>query len=213
MMKEELNVLSVSFVPENETDKYVSFSVKPNFRSLGQKGKGREAQALKKSMTGLGADVARRIVSDVWEKGETTFDGVTMSREDVEIGFETKEGFAAAGDRVGVVVLDTRIDEKLAELGFVRELQNRLQTMRKDIGLEYQDRVNVVINASDRVVAIVTKYKDDLAREVLATSMTIVAALAKDTETSASNVPRNVQEQSKQFDVDGEAVTISMTRA
>ena len=39
--------------------------------------------------------------------------GVQLGREDVEIEFVAKEGFAAAGDRVGVVVLDTRIDAAL----------------------------------------------------------------------------------------------------
>ena len=42
--------------------------------------------------------------------------------EDVEVSFTTKEGFAAAGDRVGVVALETALDDHLRELGFLREL-------------------------------------------------------------------------------------------
>jgi isoleucyl-tRNA synthetase len=209
MIKEELNVLDVSFVPESETDKYVSFTVKPNFRTLGQKGKGREAQALKKSMTGLSADVARTIVTSVWEKGEATWDGVLLAREDVEISFETKEGFAAQGDKVGVVVLDTRLDESLLALGYARELQNRLQTMRKEMNLDYADRVVVTIEGTARTSEIVAKHGDDIRREVLATSLTVKIASANehpsaDTSSDASD--------RKNVDVEGESLTISMTR-
>jgi isoleucyl-tRNA synthetase len=209
MIKEELNVLEVSFVPESETDKYVSFSVKPNFRTLGQKGKGREAQALKKSMTALSADAARTIVTAVWEKGEVTWDGVLLAREDVEISFETKEGFAAQGDKVGVVVLDTRLDEALLALGYARELQNRLQTMRKEMNLDYADRVSVAIDGTARTKEIVERHGDDIRREVLATSLTVKIASANATP-ATNNDPTSGE--AKNVEVEGESLTISMTR-
>ena len=206
MIKEELNVLDVSFVPESETDKYVSFSVKPNFRTLGQKGKGREAQALKKSMTGLSADVARTIVTAVWEKGEATWDGVLLAREDVEISFETKDGFAAQGDKVGVVVLDTRLDDALLALGYARELQNRMQAMRKEMDLDYADRVVVTIIGTPRTKEIMERHGDDIRREVLATSLTVKVA---DVASANADHPAD----GKIVDVEGDALTISMTRA
>ena len=42
-----------------------------------------------------------------------------------------------------MVILDTKIDDALRELGFVRELQSRIQTARKELGLEYMDRIRV----------------------------------------------------------------------
>ena len=55
-----------------------------------------------------------------WAARARTFEGVGLRREDVEIEFVAKEGFAAAGDRVGVVVLDTRIDEDAARQGLLQ---------------------------------------------------------------------------------------------
>src|SRR6185503_6947534 len=48
MMKDELNVLGVELVTKG-ADEYVTYRVKPNFRSLGQKGMGAQAQQLKKT--------------------------------------------------------------------------------------------------------------------------------------------------------------------
>ena len=89
-------------------------------------------------------------------------------REDVEAAFETKAGFAAAGNRVGVVVLETTLDDELRELGFYRELLNRVQTMRKEIGLEYTDRIRVAVLGSERAVRLARAHEKELAREVLA---------------------------------------------
>ena len=94
--------------------------------------------------------------------------GSTLKREDVEIEFAAKEGFAAAGDRVGVVVLDTRIDAELLDRGLVNELVNRVQAARKELGLEYADRILVSIIGAERVKAVVTAFSESIAAEVLA---------------------------------------------
>ncbi len=107
-----------------------------------------------------------------------------------------KEGFAAAGDRVGVVALETALDDHLRELGFLRELQSRVQAMRKDMGLEFTDRIVLGLSGGPRLSGVLAKYRDDLAREVLATAI----------EPSHSGDEREV-------DVEGESVRLSMMRA
>ena len=64
--------------------------------------------------------------------------------------------------------LDTQLDDELRDLGFVRELQNRIQTIRKEMGLEYTDRIRVGVGGSERVRRVVERYRDALAAEVLA---------------------------------------------
>ncbi len=170
---EELNALSVEVVPLEQASQYVTFRVKPNFRTLGQRGLGKEAQALKKSMAALAESAAGELAAKVMAGTPVTVDGVTLGREDVEVELVAKEGFAAAGDRAGVVVLDTRLDDELRDLGFVRELQNRVQTIRKEMGLEYTDRIRLEVFGGEKVQAIVTRYREALASEVLATEVTV----------------------------------------
>src|ERR1019366_8050971 len=147
---------------------YAEFRIKPNFRTLGQRGLGKEAQALKKTMGAMPSARAGELASALMAGETPTLDGVELKREDVEIEFVAKEGFAAAGDRVGVVVLDTRIDAALLDRGLVNEFVNRIQVARKELALEYTDRIRVSIVGSDRVSAIVTGAGDAIASEVLA---------------------------------------------
>src|SRR5208282_1829926 len=108
-----------------------------------------QAQELKKAWTQLSSEDRAALDAVVFE-GKGSFHGIDLVREDVEAAFETKPGFAASGDRVGVVILETTLDDELKELGFVRELLNRIQTARKEMGLEYTDRIRVGARGSDR---------------------------------------------------------------
>ena len=106
--------------------------------------------------------------------GSAVIDGIALEAADVEVSFSTRGGFAAAGDRVGVVVVETTLDDELLELGFLRELQSKVQAARKDQGLEFTDRITLGLSGGARLEKMLARYKDELAREVLATS--VVAA-------------------------------------
>jgi isoleucyl-tRNA synthetase len=184
MIQEELNVLEVRFVPMDQVRSYVEYNLKPNFRTLGQRGLGKQAQELKKTMGALPAEEAAQLVASLAGDGKATYAGIELLAEDVEIAFTTKEGFAAAGGKVGVVVLETVLDEELKELGFVRELQSKLQQARKDKGLEITDRVEITYGAAQETIA---KHAAHLMAELLCTKLTF-AADAKELELEVDGV-------------------------
>jgi isoleucyl-tRNA synthetase len=199
-LMQELNVEREVEVYGVETaDRYVEFHLKPNFRSLGKRGLGREAQALKRTMAAMASKEAGAVTSRLMVGDTVRLEGVELSREDVEVEFVAKEGFAAAGDRAGVVVLDTRMDEGLRDRGLLRELQYRVQALRKELGLEYTDRVRVAVLGSERVRRVIEQYKGDLAGEVLAVEIST-------TELAGSMVDR-------ELDVEGEALRVGISRA
>jgi isoleucyl-tRNA synthetase len=199
MIQEELNVLEVSFVPDDKVRSYVEYALKPNFRTLGQRGLGKQAQELKKTMAALSPGDAAKLVAKLGGAGKADCGQIELLREDVEVTFTTKEGFSAAGDRLGVVVLETALDERLRDMGFFRELLNRVQTMRKELGLEFTDRIRLSVTGGARVTAIVEASAKELAKEVLATDVSTVAAPAGAT--------------SREVDVEGEAVTLAIAKA
>lgn len=198
MMKDELNVLAVEFVSaESGADEYVTYRVKPNFRTLGQKGMGKQAQDLKKSMATMSAHDAQALVVELLSKGKATTFGVEVERDDVEISFEAKDGYAAAGDRVGVVVLDTRLDDALRDLGYLREVLNRIQTARKDLGLEFTDRVRIGISGTERTTRIVRAHLETIKSECLAVEVT----------------PSSLDGTAREVDVEGDAVRLWVSKA
>jgi isoleucyl-tRNA synthetase len=200
LLMEELNVLNgVEICNVEHASRYVEFRVKPNFRSLGQRGLGKEAQALKRVMAAFSSTAAGSLASRLLAGHAVTLEGVELGRDDVEVDFLAKEGFAAAGDRVGVVLLDTQIDDDLRDLGLLRELQNRIQSMRKEMGLEYTDRVRLAVMGSERVVAVVRLHEAALAREILAI------------EIATDRIPAGFEQRA--VDLDGEPLTIGLARA
>jgi isoleucyl-tRNA synthetase len=198
MILEELNVLEAELLPPEEAARFGRYAYKPNFRSLGQRGLGKQAQELKKAWADLSAEDRAKLDAVVFE-GKGSFRGIDLVREDVEAAFETKPGFAAAGDRVGVVILETTLDDELKDLGLFREILNRVQGARKDLALEYTDRVRIGVTGTARATRIVAEHQDELAREALAASV------------STSALPgggRVVEEE-----IDGEALTIGVAKA
>jgi isoleucyl-tRNA synthetase len=199
MILEELNVLEAELVGAEEAVKFGTYTFKPNFRSLGQRGLGKQAQELKKAWAGSLTEDERRSLEAVVLEGKGSFRGIDLLREDVEAAFETKPGFAAAGDRVGVVILETTLDDELRELGFFRELLNRTQTIRKEMELEYTDRIRLWVRGSARAESITLKHREELEREVLATTV------------ATGEAPLSAT--SHDVDVEGEQFQIAVERA
>jgi isoleucyl-tRNA synthetase len=197
MILEELNVLDADFLTYEGAQRFGQYAYKPNFRSLGQRGLGKQAQELKKAWATLSLE-DKAILDGVLVDGKGTYKGIDLVRDDIEASFETKEGFAAAGDRVGVVVLETTLDDELRDLGFARELLSRIQTARKELGLEYYDRIALSVVGGERVARVMAKQQDAIAKECLATSVSL-------TDAPAGATPRDV-------DVEGEPVTIAIAR-
>jgi isoleucyl-tRNA synthetase len=200
MVADELNVLSVDVLTKG-AEEYVAYRVKPNFRTLGQKGMGKQAQDLKKSMAAMSDGSVASLVASLLEHGKAEVDGVPLDREDVEVSFEAKEGYAAAGDRVGVVVLDTRLDDALRDLGYLRELLNRIQAARKEMGLDFVDRIRVVVSGTPQTERVVRANERVIRDECLAVDVRVLDG----TSPKAADA--------RTVDVEGDTVTLEISRA
>jgi isoleucyl-tRNA synthetase len=194
-VREELNVLDVRLGTDDDRRAFGTTTYKPSFRSLGQRGLGKLAQELKKAWASPSSEETA-IILQALKHGRSRRGDAEIVRDDIELSFEPVAGVAAASDRVGSVFLDTQLDEELRDLGFVREIQNRVQTVRKEMGLEYTDRIRIAVGGSDRVRRIVEKHRDALAAEVLATEVTV----------GGPDEGRRV------VDVEGETVTLDVSR-
>jgi isoleucyl-tRNA synthetase len=125
--------------------------------------------------------------------------GVELEASDVEVDLSARAGFAAASGSVGVVVLDTRVDDRLRRQGLLWELVSRLQNLRKELSLDFTERVRLWIGGSVVVVGVAKEHGDVVAREVLA-----VEVRFDDPVPSAAV---------RSVDIEGETVTIAMLRA
>ena len=116
--------------------------------------------------------------------------------EDIEVTVQAKEGYAAAGDETAVVVLSTELTEALLEEGKYRELLNRIQTFRKDLGLEYTQRIRLAIRGSESLKRLVEARRDDLMKETLCVDLTA-----------------KLEGHTREVDIEGEPATIILANA
>jgi isoleucyl-tRNA synthetase len=199
LIEEELNVHEAAFVRGAEG--HIHYTVRPNFRRLGPR-LGKNMPLAKKAFESLDAAALRnKLLQTGSAEIEVAGEKLVLEPEDVEVLIEAAEHFAAAGDRTTVVVLNTDLDDGLREEGFYRELLHRVQNLRKELDVEYTQRIRLSISGSDRLQRIVRENQQHLMGE------TLCVELVHDGAPSWNGTER------RQFTVDDEEVTILLSRA
>jgi isoleucyl-tRNA synthetase len=85
--------------------------------------------------------------------GSVTLGDVTLAPDEVEIQATPRPGTAVAEHDGIVVVLDTELTSELRAEGDARELQRAVQDLRRDAGLELDDRIDLWIAGVDGAVS------------------------------------------------------------
>ena len=101
---------------------------------------------------------------------------VVLSKEDVLVEAVKKEGFTSQVNGSLTVVLDTTLTDQLVQEGYAREVISKLQSMRKDFGLDVTDRIHVYCTGSEKVLNALNVYGDMVKAGVLAHSLTLTDA-------------------------------------
>ena len=177
----EINVKHVEFL-EADTSGVLVKSVKPNFKRLGQqygprlKAVGARIQA----MTALEISALERdgnLLVDV--EGQP----LTLTLDDVEVRTDDLPGWLVATDGPLTVALDVTLTDELRQEGLARELVNRLQNLRKDSGLEVQDKISVSLgNSSAALNQVVAAFDAYIREEIQAVALTLVADVSAGTK-------------------------------
>jgi isoleucyl-tRNA synthetase len=171
LIEEELNVKEVEFA--QEADQYITYEVKPNFKLLG-KLLGKNMPAVKKL---LGAADGGTLLSQLEADGKITLtlesgDAVELTREQIEIGIKAKEGWAAAQGKHCVVVLATELTDELVREGVARDVVRAVQDRRKELDLEYNDRIDVgIVTGDPELTKAIKENSTYIQQETLAASL------------------------------------------
>ncbi len=164
---DELNVRELRVAEDR--GKYVTYQVKPNFRSLGKR-LGKRMPLLAKAIAQL--EPATTVAS--WENAgqlEVSLedgDLISLSGDDLEVRIQQREGTASAFDDGALVAIDTQLSEDLLREGVAREVINRIQSLRKELDLAYDDRICLSWDGGPAVVEALERHQALIADEVLA---------------------------------------------
>lgn len=197
LIAEELNVKEVRFV--HGAQEHVEYRLKPNFRRLGPR-VGRKMPAVKKALESIDGGAIRKSLLATAEAvldvdGET----IALEPEDIEVMVQAKEGYAAAGDQTAVVVLSIELTPELLDEGKYNELLNRIQTLRKELDLDYTQRIRLAIQGSESLREVLSKRREHLMKETLCIELTEDCAALGGT--------------TREVEIEGEAATIALAKA
>ncbi len=142
LIADEINVKAVVVIDDDSS--LVERSVKPLLPKIGKR---------------LGAAIpavmaAARSGEVTYEAdGSVTLAGITLAPDEVEIQATPRPGTAVAHHDGLVVVLDTALTPELLAEGDARELARAIQELRRDAGLELDDRIDLWVGPVPAAVA------------------------------------------------------------
>ena len=147
-------------------------NVKCNFRVMGKKfGK------MMKAVSNAVAEMSQAQIAELEANGQVTLQAegqdAVIELADVDIMSQDIPGWSVANEGTTTVALDITITPALKNEGNARKVIKQIQGLRKSQGFEITDRIQVVITETPETKAVLGGFKENIAAQVLANSITL----------------------------------------
>jgi isoleucyl-tRNA synthetase len=199
ILRDELNVKRVEFM--DRAEELVTFSARPAFKALGAalgKRTPRVAEAIRELDSASLAAFRRGEPLSVTVDGET----VAVLPEFLEVVQTAQGDFVVESEAGFTLAVDPALTPELKAEGLARELVNRVQKLRKDAGLEVQDRIRLGVSAGGELREALDAWRDFVAAETL----------AREVEVAGTPLDRAGYEAVREVDLDGVRAEIGLAR-
>lgn len=196
LLMDELNVKAVRIL--SGSAEAVTYSLNPLPKQLGQKYKG------------LYPKIRQAILDlPIQESAAKLLDGINLvvnvegkyyeiQPDEVEVHSTAHVGYEVASDGPYLAALEIELTPELVNEGLAREFIRRVQTLRKDGGLDIADRIRLAYKATPKLSGAVQAFAELIRTETLAVELV------------PDNIPDNWITTSDRFD--GEELTIAIQK-
>jgi len=172
LLKEELNVKTISYA--RETTAFMTKTVKPKYSHLGPKYKEKA-----KSITQvLDTYDKHQLYEQLIKKKEVIIsigaEKIRLTADDFDIVEHEKEHFAKATVQNITLFLNTTVTPELEAEGLARELIRRIQSMRKELNLDVEDRIATEIALDPTKRTALQGWKDHIKEETRSKTVSFV---------------------------------------
>ncbi len=176
VIKKEINVKEVLFVSTDEG--FVDYKVQPLLKELAPKVRG-AIKSIKPYLESLSRSEAKEIVQSIKNTGKVklTIDDVVWEFTSSEILVHAlpTDGYIMGETRGVEVFLKTAVSEELQLEGLARGIVRHIQENRKNLKLDYLDRIHVSISSqSELIKSAVQKYRNYIKDETQADSLKMI---------------------------------------
>ena len=176
-------------------------------RVLGPK-LGRQLPVLRSALNDLSPELASHIAQAAEAGQSVEIESIELQPGDllIEVDTDATSEAASAEDERCAVQLSTELTPELVAEGKAREVINRIQGLRRESGLDPDDRISLQMASEDRELkAAVSEFESLIAAETLATNVSVDGA---DLPTG-----EHLGKHHTEADIDGAAITLALDRA
>lgn len=168
----ETNLKSIEYI--TDTSGIISKKIKPNFKALGPK-VGKDMKLVAEALNTM----SQQDISRLENEGSIAIPGTSyvVDLADAEVLAEDVPGWQVANLGNLTVALDVTLTEELKQEGISRELVNRIQNLRKELGFEVTDKIRVRVKEHPYISEALKNNLSYICAEILADSLELVADL------------------------------------
>lgn len=199
----DLNTREFEVVKDDVVAEFTSLSIKPNFKALGPRVKGK-MKALVAALQKADAVKLRSAMEKGSAKIKVEGETIELLPGDLEFEESLPEHLASADSKIGRVFVDVTRTKELEAEGLVRDVTRRVQVMRKELDLNVEANIDVTIKFSDgESLELAEMHKDYLANETRARTLTLVGPKARPKWKGFKHV--------KEWEIDDLKIKVGMT--
>jgi len=169
LVRDELNVKRVEFV--GDAADLVTYHLLPDNQVLGPRF-GRRFPAVRAALAAEDPlPAVRRLQAGLPLQLEVEEERVELAPKEVLVREEPREGLAVASERGVTVAVNTVLTPDLLAEGLAREVIRRVQNLRKEAGLNLDDRIVTTYQAGGKLAGAIEAWRDFIAAETLSIAL------------------------------------------
>lgn len=157
----ELNIKQIIF--DDREDNYVLLHALPNSPVLGKRF-GRSFAQVRQFILNLQPDDLRKFE----QEGQISYADDILSLPDLLLMREPFSGSEVLSDGGISILLDRELTPELIQEGVAREVVNRIQTTRREIGLNVSDRIHIRYKSNIEIATSIAAHAEFIKHETLA---------------------------------------------
>ena len=164
----EVNVKEIEFLSAD--NQLLVKKVKPNFKVLGKK-LGPKMKVVGNTIQSLNKEQIQILESEGKIEIDVEGDVQEILISEVELSTQDMPGWLVSSEGDTTVALDINITDELKQEGIAREMVNRIQNLRKELGFEVTDHIQIEYSGDSELQESANNFSQYIASEVLALSI------------------------------------------
>jgi isoleucyl-tRNA synthetase len=186
----EINVKEIEYISA-DTGILVK-NIKPDYKILGKK-YGKQMKQIASEVAKFSQADIRKVESEGSYQLNIEGNQITLERDEFEISSQDIPGWLVAANNRITVALDVTVTEELRQEGIAREFINRIQNLRKELGLEVTDKIRLIIKEHQEISSAIIRHKDYISNQTLAGELHLMPEIMEGTGTKMVEIDNTIQ--------------------